>query len=105
VSKHTRSLAKKLNLQMLHSWHAKTRTVQLKAKIPTMRESAMNASSDNNLIKFCNNIISVHRIGAFGRKDALWDFLKDVVANLNRKDPGNRYSENTKCFAQAMRIY
>lgn len=77
----------------------------MKAKRPTKRESAMIASSDNNLIKFCNNIISAHRIGAFGGKNALWDFLKDVAANLNRKDLGNCYSENTKCFAQAMRIY
>ena len=65
----------------------------------------MNASSDNNLMKFCNNIFSVHRVGAFGGKHALWDFIKDVAANLNRKASGNRYSENTKYFAQAMRIY
>ena len=70
-----------------------------------MRESANNASSYNNLIKFCNNIISAHRIRAFGGKDGLWDFMKDVAANLNRKKEGNRYSEITKCFSHAMRIY
>ena len=70
-----------------------------------MRESARNTSVDNNLIKFCNNIISAHRVGAFGGKDALWDFMKDVAQNLNRKDSRNRYCENTKCFSQAMRIY
>ena len=31
--------------------------------------------------------------------------MKDVAPNLNRKDSGNCYSENTKCFLQAMRIY
>jgi len=31
--------------------------------------------------------------------------LKDVAANLNRKKSGNRYSENTECYLQAMRIY
>lgn len=50
-----------------------------------MHEMAKNASSDNNIIKFCTNIISAHRTGAFGGKDALWDFVKDVAANLNRK--------------------
>lgn len=35
----------------------------------------------------------------------MWDFLKDVAQNLNREDSGNQYSENTKCFSQAMRIY
>ena len=65
----------------------------------------MSASLDNNLIKLYNNIISAHRIGAFGGKHALWDFMKDIAQNLNCKDLGNRYSENTKCYAQAMRIY
>jgi len=28
-----------------------------------------------------------------------------MATNLNRMDSGNHYSENRKCFAQAMRIY
>ena len=35
----------------------------------------------------------------------MWDFIKDIAANLNRKDSRNRYSENTKCFLPAMRIF
>jgi hypothetical protein len=35
----------------------------------------------------------------------LWDFMKDVATNLNRKKGGCRYSENTKAFAQTMKIY
>ena len=105
VSKHTRELSTKYRLEKLHYWHARTRIVQLKARRPTMRQSAITATSDGNLMKFCNNIISAHRTGAFGGKPGLWDFLKDVAGNLNRKGRGNRYSENTKCFSQAMRIY
>ena len=86
ISRHSRQLSFKFRLMKLRYWNARTRIVQLKARRPIMRESAMNASSDNNLIKFCNNIISAHRIGAFGGKEGLWDFLKDVAANLNRKD-------------------
>jgi len=56
---------------MLQFWTARTRIVQLKAQKPTLHESAMNATSNNNLIKFCNNIISVYRIGAFRGKDGL----------------------------------
>ena len=66
ISKHTRKLMKKFRLMKLEYWNARTRIVQLKTKRPTMRESTTYASSDNNLIKFCNNIISAHRIGAFG---------------------------------------
>ena len=105
VSKYAKELSKKYRLQKLHYWDARRRIVQLKVKRPTMLESARNAASDNNLIKFCNNIISAHRTGAFGGKPGLWDFMKDVAANLNRSDRGNRYSENTKCFTHAMRIY
>jgi len=71
--------------------------VQLKVKRPTLRESTKNALSDSNLMKFCN-IISAHRIGAFGGKHALWDFMKDVAANLNKDDRGNHYNEISKCF-------
>ena len=98
VSKHTRELSAKYWLEKLHDWHARTRIVQLKARRQTMRESAINATSDNNLMKFFNNIISAHRIGAFGSKPGLWDFMKDVVGNLNRKGRGNRFSENTTFF-------
>lgn len=56
-------------------------------------------------MKFCNDIITAHKIGAFGGKTKFWDFQKDVEANLNRDDHGNRYNENTKWFSQALRIY
>jgi hypothetical protein len=37
---------------------------------------------------FCNNILSTHCTNAFGGKLALWDFMKDVARNLNRKKEG-----------------
>lgn len=105
VSQQAREVTMKHRLQKLHYWHACSRIVQLKAKRPTQVESAKNASADGNLIKLCNNILTAHRTGAFGGKPGLWDFMKDVAANLNRDSRGNRYSDNTKCFAQAMRVY
>jgi hypothetical protein len=36
-----------------------------------------------------------------GGKPPLWD----VATNLNKKKGGCRYSENTKAFAQTMKIY
>jgi hypothetical protein len=35
----------------------------------------------------------------------LWDFLRDVANNLNRKKQGHRFSKNTKSFCQAMKVY
>jgi hypothetical protein len=55
-------------------------------------------------MKFCINVVSAHRTNALGGKPDLWDFMKDVATNLNRKR-GCRYSENTKAFAQTMKIY
>jgi hypothetical protein len=31
--------------------------------------------------------------------------MQDVVSNINRPKQGARYPENTKCFAEAMRMY
>ena len=78
VSMHTRFVSKNLRLENLHHWHARVHIVQLKVRRPTLCESTMQALFDKNLMKFCNNIINAHRIGTFGGKDALWDFLKEL---------------------------
>ena len=57
------------------------------------------------MLVFCQNIVSAHCTSAFGGKPTLWDFLRDVVQNLNRNKVGYRFSENTKCFLQAMKIF
>jgi hypothetical protein len=69
--------------------------------------SRLNGQSSNRggILKFCNNILAAHRVGAFGGKPALWDFMKDVASNLNRKKQGYRFSSNSRSFAQAMKIY
>lgn len=68
-------------------------------KRPTLKESAFNASNEHNLYKFCNDILSAHRSGSFRGKLALWDFIRDVAANLNWKREGFRYCENSKALA------
>ena len=35
----------------------------------------------------------------------MWDFLRDVIANLNRVKHGHRFSNNTKSFGHAIKIY
>jgi hypothetical protein len=51
------------------------------------------------------NILNAYRTNAFGGRPGLWDFLKDVPGNLNKKKQGVRYNKNTLAFAQTMRIY
>ena len=36
---------------------------------------------------------------------ALWDFMRDIAANMNRRKEGFRFSENFKSIAEAMKVY
>ena len=72
---------------------------------PTLKESAQQASSEHNAFKFCSNIIAAHKTSAMGGKPVLWDFLRDVVSNLNHKKQRIRWSSNLKAFSQAMKMY
>jgi hypothetical protein len=58
-----------------------------------------------NTLNFCTSIVSAHRVGAFGGKATLWDFMKDATTNLNRNRQGKRFSANTRAFAQTLKIY
>lgn len=84
---------------------AKATIVQLKLKRPTLKESAKQACNGGDLLKFCNNIVTAYRIGACRGKPALWDSMKDVASDLNRKKKGFRFSSNSKSFSPAMKIY
>lgn len=90
LSSHSRLLAKKHRKERFKHWGAKARIAQLKVSRPTLKESAKQSSHQHNVLKFCLDIIAAHRIGARGGKPALWNFLKDVATNLNRKKQGIR---------------
>lgn len=101
----TRKLKKQHKLEKMQHWSAKVRIAQLKVSRPTLRQSAQGATDQHNVYKFCTDIISAHRTGVMGGKPALWDFLRDVASNLNRKKQGIRWSTNSKAFSQAMKMY
>lgn len=102
---YSRSMSNKLRIERLCHWAAKLRIAQLKVKRPTVRESALTTFSEHNVHKFCTNILRAHRTSLFEGRTTLWDFMKDVAANLNRKNGGFRYSKNSKAIAQAMKVY
>ena len=105
LSTHSMVITKKLKLKKMYHWVAKTCIVQLKVKRPILRESARNPADNGDLLRFCNHIIAAHCTGAFGGKPTLWDFLKDVVANLNWSKSRARFTNNSKSFCQAMKMY
>ena len=105
LTQHSREMKRKLQAEKLLHLSAKARIVQLKVKRPSLRELAREACASHNVIKFCHSIINAHRAGAFGGKPALWDFLSDVAQNVGREVRGNRYSANTKCLGEVMKVY
>jgi hypothetical protein len=68
---HSCCLKKELRLHKMYRWTAKLRVVQLKVKRPTLRELSKESSNKGDILKFCNNILAAHRVGAFGRKPTL----------------------------------
>ena len=105
LAQHGRQLHRKLKAEKLMHLSAGARIVQLKVKRPSLHELAREASNTNNVMKFCHSIINAHRLGAFSGKPALWDFLRDVAQNVNWASTGNRYSKNSKCLGQVMKVY
>jgi hypothetical protein len=66
-------------------------------------EELLGVAADRKDLKlFLRNIVNGHRNGAFGGKEGLWDFLKDVARNLERSSKGVHYTKRTKAIAQAM---
>jgi hypothetical protein len=52
---------------------------------PSLKASSLECLKRKDVFQFCSNILFTHHKNAFGGKLALWDFLKDVARNLNRK--------------------
>ena len=77
----------------------------MKVKRPTLKEHALSASNKHNVYKFCGDILSAHRCGALGGRSALWDFMKDIAANLNCRKQGFQFSKNSRSLVEAMKVY
>jgi len=72
---------------------------------PSLKASLFECLKRKYVLRFCSNILSTHCTNAFSGKHALWDFLKDVVGNLNWKKEGYQWNMNSKNFAQTMKMY
>jgi hypothetical protein len=103
---HSRIISKKHRLEKAFHVHSKHKLVQLRIYKPLFSKlEELEDGDSTDVMKFCINVVSAHRTNALGGKPAFWDFMKDVPTILNRKKGGCRYSENTKAFAQIMKIY
>jgi hypothetical protein len=96
---------KRLTHEKLKVWYHKKKVAQLRISKPNLKDVSNECLNRKDLLLFCQNIVAAHWSGAFSGKPALWDFLRDIAQNLNRKKAGHRYSENSKSFSQAMKIY
>ena len=87
---HSHTLAKKFREEKSMHWIMKLKVAQLKMTKKGLKLSAVENFNRKDVLAFCNNILAVHRTNALGGKPALWDFLRDVAANLNQVKQGHR---------------
>jgi hypothetical protein len=85
LAKSYRIITKKYRIERAFHAHNRRRVAQLKMCKPLIKELQKTGDVQIDLMKFYTNIVSAHRTSAFGGKPALWDFMKDVARNLNRK--------------------
>jgi hypothetical protein len=100
-----RGISKKYNRLKVAHWCQKARVTLFKTKRPNLKISSLSSLEQRDILGFCRNIVDAHRTSAFGGKKALWLFLKDIAANLNRAATGAKWSLASKAFAQTMKIY
>jgi hypothetical protein len=105
LAAHSRIITKKYRIERAYHAHNRRRVSQLKMFRPLLKQLVGIGDPATDVLKFCTNIVAAHRTSAFGGKPALWDFMKDVATNLNRKKQGFRFSTNSKSFAQTVKIY
>jgi hypothetical protein len=105
LATHSRVITKKYRIERAYHAHNRRRVSQLKMFRPLLKQLVGIGDPATDVLKFCTNIVAAYRTSAFGGKPALWNFMKDVATNLNRKKQGFRFSTNSKSFAQTLKIY
>jgi hypothetical protein len=104
-SAHNCAICKKYQTAKFALWYQKGKVAQLKMSRPSLKVSSFECLKRKDVFRFCNNILSTHCTNVFGGKPSLWDFLKDVVGNQNRKKEGYKWNMNNKGFTQTMKMY
>jgi len=74
----------------------------LQRKSPKLRDVCVDAANKADMLKFCNSMALAHKRGAFGGKGALWDLLRDIMANISRPKKGQRWRAGTKVLMQTL---
>ncbi len=83
LSTHNCAICKKYQATKSALWYQKGRVARLKMSRPSLKASSLECLKRKYVFQFCSNILFTHHTNAFGGKPTLWDFLKDVVGNLN----------------------
>ena len=92
----SRRLATKYREERALHWQMKSKVAQLKMTQQGLKLSTVENFNRKDVLSFCNNILTAHRTNAFGAKPVLWDFLRDVAANLNRVRAGSQIFKKYK---------
>ncbi|KAL2629882.1 hypothetical protein R1flu_014568 [Riccia fluitans] len=80
----------------------KRRVCTLMSRTCKVAQIAGESAKWKDIVNFLRNIYNAHKNGAFGGREALWEFLCDVGRNMNRAAKGYRYSKSTQAIQQAL---
>jgi hypothetical protein len=74
----------------------------LQTRVPKIGDMCADSANRKDIMKFCNSIVLAHKRGAFGGRSALWDMMRDVAFNINKKKEGHRFSKGTKLLCEIL---
>lgn len=86
-------------------WWANRRIASLSVRVRSLTEANMESLQRKDVRRFCNNVVEAHRLGKFGGKPALWNFLQDVAQNLVRTRQGNRFKDTSKATFEIVKMW
>ncbi|KAL2620429.1 hypothetical protein R1flu_000634 [Riccia fluitans] len=88
--------------EQIELFRLKRRVCTLMSQTCNVAQIAGEFAKRKDIVRFLRNICNAHKKGAFGGKEALWEFLCDVGRNMNRATKGYWYSKSTQAIQQAL---
>ncbi|KAL2630890.1 hypothetical protein R1flu_015576 [Riccia fluitans] len=88
--------------EQIELFRLKRRVCTLLSQTCKVAQIASEFAKRKDIVSFLRNICNAHKNGAFGGREALWEFLCDVGHNMNRAAKDYWYSKSTQAIQQAL---
>ncbi|KAL2621312.1 hypothetical protein R1flu_001517 [Riccia fluitans] len=88
--------------EQIELFRLKRRVCTLMSQTCKVAQIAGEFAKRKDIVSFLRNICNAHKNGAFGGREALWEFLCDVGRNMNKAAKDYQYSKSTQAIQQAL---